>query len=116
MAKFWTIVKKRIIVIIGFFLQILFYEMRNYSFFKKYNEIFKNRILPMAFMVDIFVSKMRFNSNLTQIVNIRLTYRPNNRAGGEISPLNLDAPRRETYGGNQPNYDNRISSNYNLYN
>ena len=53
---------------------------------------------------------------VSYFVNIRLTYRPYNRAENEISPLNLDAPRRETYGGNQPNYDNRISSNYNLYN
>ena len=115
MAKFWTIVKKRIIVIIGFFLQILFYEMRNYSFFKKYDEIFKNKIFPIAFMVDIFVSQMCFNSNLTQVVNVRLTYRPNNRARDEIRPLNLNAPRRETSGGNQPNYVNRISNNYHLY-
>ena len=65
-------------------------------------------------MVDVFVSKMCFNSDLTQTVNIRLTYRPNNRAEDEIRPLNSNAPRRETSGGNQPNYDNRISSNYNL--
>ena len=115
MTKFWTVAKKRMIAVVGFFLQMLFYEMRNYSFFKKYDEIFKNRILPIAFMVDVFVSQMCFNSNLTQVVNVRLTYRPNNRAREEIRPLNLNAPRREAPRGNQPNYNNRIAGNYNIY-
>ena len=119
MNNFATTLKERIILIMGFSIQILFYIMKNYSFFKNHDELLKCLILPIIFIFDAFYSEMFFNRNIRRFSvpmrvsnNFSYEYHPNNRTEDEIRPINLNARRRSQSEANESDFNNE----YEVYN
>ena len=117
MNNFANTLKERIVLIMGFSIQILFYIMKNYSFFKNHDELFKCLILPIIFIFDAFYSEMFFNRNVRRFSvpmsnNFSYEYHPNNRTEDEIRPINLNARRRSQSEANESDFNNE----YEIYN